>query len=109
MQAQGGVQGFRPPRRDAPPAPVELLEKLFADAEAALWTVDFFKSRQTESVMRTLREIIRRADPDAREAGFLRAMAIEVVKYVRRIGGLPPEGDPRDFREADPAQNPPRR
>jgi TrmH family RNA methyltransferase len=109
MQAQGAAQSFRPPRRDAPPAPVELLEKLFADAEAALWTVDFFKSRQTESVMRTLREIIRRADPDAREAGFLRAMAIEVVKYVRRIGGLPPEGDPRDFREADPAQNPPRK
>jgi TrmH family RNA methyltransferase len=109
MQAQGAAQGFRPPRRDAPPAPVELLEKLFADAEAALWTVDFFKSRQTESVMRTLREIIRRAEPDAREAGFLRAMAIEVVKYVRRIGGLPAEGDPRDFREADPAQNPPRR
>ncbi len=109
MQAQGAAQSFRPPRRDAPPAPVELLEKLFADAEAALWTIDFFKSRQTESVMRTLREIIRRADPDAREAGFLRAMAIEVVKYVRRIGGLPPEGDPRDFREADPAQNPPRR
>ena len=106
MQAQGAAQSFRPPRRDAPPAPVELLEKLVADAEAALWTVDFFKSRQTESVMRTLREIIRRADPDAREAGFLRAMAIEVVKYVRRIGGLPPEGDPRDFREADPAQNP---
>lgn len=109
MAAEGAGQGFRPPRRDAPPAPVELLEKLFADAERALWTVDFFKSRQTESVMRTLREIIRRADPDAREAGFLRAMAIEVVKYVRRIGGLPPEGNPRDFRESDPKQNPPPR
>ncbi|HEX2206463.1 MAG TPA: TrmH family RNA methyltransferase [Longimicrobium sp.] len=106
MEAVGGAQGFRPPRRDAPPASIELLEKLFVDAEAALWTVDFFKSRQTESVMRTLREIIRRADPDAREAGFLRAMAIEVVKYVRRIGGLPPEGHPRDFRESDPRQGP---
>lgn len=87
MAAEGREQTFRPPRRDAPPAPVELLEKLFTDAERALWTVDFFKSRQTESVMRTLREIIRRADPDAREAGFLRAMAIEVVKYVGRMGG----------------------
>jgi hypothetical protein len=30
------------------------------------------------------------------------------VKHARRTGALPPEGDPRDFREADPAQNPPR-
>jgi TrmH family RNA methyltransferase len=108
MQAQGAAQSFRPPRREAPPARIELLEKLFEDAEAALWTVDFFKSRQPESVMRTLREVVRRADPDAREAGLLRAISIEVVKYVRRIGGLPPEGHPRDFREADPAQNPPK-
>lgn len=108
MQAQGADQTFRPPRREAPPARIELLEKLFEDAEAALWTVDFFKSRQSESVMRTLREFVRRADPDAREAGLLRAIFIEVVKYVRRIGGLPPEGDPRDFREPDPAQNPPK-
>jgi TrmH family RNA methyltransferase len=107
MEAQGRDQAFRPPRREAPPARIELLEKLFEDAEAALWTVDFFKSRQAESVMRTLREVVRRADPDAREAGLLRAISIEVVKHARRTGALPPEGDPRDFREADPAQNPP--
>jgi TrmH family RNA methyltransferase len=108
MEAQGRDQAFRPPRREAPPARIELLEKLFEDAEAALWTVDFFKSRQAESVMRTLREVVRRADPDAREAGLLRAISIEVVKHARRTGALPPEGDPRDFREADPAQNQPR-
>lgn len=108
MEAEGGDQAFRPPRREAPPARIELLEKLFEDAEAALWTVDFFKSRQAESVMRTLREVVRRADPDAREAGLLRAISIEVVKHARRTGALPPEGNPRDFREADPAQNPPR-
>lgn len=108
MEAEGGDQAFRPPRREAPPARIELLEKLFEDAEAALWTVDFFKSRQAESVMRTLREVVRRADPDAREAGLLRAISIEVVKHARRTGALPPEGNPRDFRQADPARNPPR-
>jgi TrmH family RNA methyltransferase len=87
MVAEGRDQAFRPPRRDVEPAPVELLERLFTDAERALWAVDFFKSRQTESVMRTFRELVRRADPDAREAGFLRAMAIEVVKYVGRMRG----------------------
>jgi tRNA C32,U32 (ribose-2'-O)-methylase TrmJ len=59
---------------------------LFADLERALWAIDFFKTRQTESVMRTLRELVRRADVDAREAGFLRAIAIEIVKYLKRRG-----------------------
>jgi tRNA/rRNA methyltransferase len=112
MAAIGGTQAFRPPRRGiAPPAPVQLLEKLFEDAESALWAVDFFKSRQTGSVMRTLRELVRRADPDTREAGFLRAIAIEVVKHVERLGGTerpPPRqgGEGADRREDVPEAGP---
>jgi tRNA/rRNA methyltransferase/tRNA (cytidine32/uridine32-2'-O)-methyltransferase len=102
MAAEGTAQAFRAPRRDAPPADVAALERLFDDTERALWAVDFFKARQTETVMRTVRELVRRADPDMREAGFLRAIFIEVVKYVRRIGGLPPEGEPRDVRSPGP-------
>jgi len=75
---------FKQPRRDSVPATVELLEKMFEDLERALWTIDFFKSRQTEGVMRTLRGIIHRAELDAREASFLRAVAIEVRKYFER-------------------------
>src|SRR5690606_5738324 len=82
MAAAGAEQAFKEPRRDAPPAGVQLLEQMFADVERALWTVDFFKSRQTESVMRTIRELAHRADLDVREASFFRAVAIEVVKYV---------------------------
>jgi TrmH family RNA methyltransferase len=96
MVAEGMSQPIRPPRREVEPAPIELLERLFTDAEKALWAVDFFKSRQTESVMRTYRELIRRADPDAREAGFLRAMAIEVVKYVGRMRGGAGEAEGAD-------------
>lgn len=92
MAAAGQEQGFKPPRRDAPPPTVELLEVLFADAERALWAIDFFKTRNTESVMRTLRELVRRADVDMREAGFLRAIAIEVVKYLRRAGAYDERG-----------------
>ncbi len=94
MAAEGERQPFRDPRRTAPPAPVSLLEEFFADAERALWAVDFFKTRQTETVMRTVRELTRRAEPDQREAGFLRAVAIEVVKYLRRKGVVHPEGGP---------------
>ncbi|HEX2202604.1 MAG TPA: TrmJ/YjtD family RNA methyltransferase [Longimicrobium sp.] len=100
MEAEGRAQAFRPPRRVAPPPTVEFLEVVFADMERALWGVDFFKTRNTESVMRTLRELVRRAEVDHREAGFLRAIAIEVVKYLQRRGvyeprggaGAPPEG-----------------
>jgi tRNA C32,U32 (ribose-2'-O)-methylase TrmJ len=58
---------------------------MFVDVERALWTIDFFKSRNTESVMRTLRELGHRADLDQREAGFVRAIAIEVGKFVGRM------------------------
>jgi TrmH family RNA methyltransferase len=86
MAAAGATQEFRPPRRTAPPPSIEFLEIVFRDLERALWAIDFFKTRNTESVMRTLRELVRRADVDHREAGFIRAMAIEVIKYLKRAG-----------------------
>jgi TrmH family RNA methyltransferase len=85
LAAHGEDQPFKEPRRSAPPALVQQLEEMFTDAERALWSVDFFKSRQPESVMRTIRSLAHRADLDAREAGFLRAIAIEVVKHVERL------------------------
>lgn len=100
MAAEGAVQPFRDPRRVAPPATTAQLEQVFADAERALWSVDFFKTRVAESVMRSLREIVRRADPDGREASLLRAMFIEVVKFLGRNGIAPPDlPPPGSFRE----------
>jgi len=76
---------FKAPRREGPPATVDDLERLFADAEAALRGIDFFKTRQVDGVMRTLREVLHRTPLDQREAKLLRAMAIEVVKYGERL------------------------
>ena len=76
---------FKAPRREGPPATVDDLERLFADAEAALRAIDFFKTRQVEGVMRTLREVLHRTPLDQREAKLVRAMAIEVVKYGERL------------------------
>jgi tRNA (cytidine32/uridine32-2'-O)-methyltransferase len=90
LAATGAAQEFKPPRRIAPPAPIELTEQMFADAEQALWSIDFFKTRQTESVMRTLRALLQRTDLDAREAGFLRAVFIEIQKFIERT--RPKEG-----------------
>jgi tRNA/rRNA methyltransferase/tRNA (cytidine32/uridine32-2'-O)-methyltransferase len=76
---------FKPPRRRAGPAAVDELERLFADIERALTSVEFFKKRNPETVMRTLRDVVHRIPLDEREAKLFRAMAIEVVKYGERL------------------------
>ncbi len=76
---------FKSPRRVGAPATVENLERLFTDVAAALTAIDFFKTRQSEGVMRTLREVVHRVPLDEREAKLLRAMAIEVAKYGERL------------------------
>jgi tRNA/rRNA methyltransferase len=76
---------FKPPRRRAEWSRVEDLERLFGDAERALDAIDFFKTREREHILRTLREIGHRVPLDQREAKLLRAIAIEVVKYRERL------------------------
>jgi TrmH family RNA methyltransferase len=90
----GGALPLKPPRREAPPATSEQLEELFGDWHRALWAIDFFKTRRSESVMRSFREFVFRADLDGREASLIRAMGIEVTRYLQRVGaplaGSPP-------------------
>jgi tRNA/rRNA methyltransferase/tRNA (cytidine32/uridine32-2'-O)-methyltransferase len=57
---------------------------LFADAYRALEAIAFFKTRNEEHVMRSLRSLIYRAEPDGRETDFLRAMSIEVLRTIDR-------------------------
>jgi TrmH family RNA methyltransferase len=84
--ARGGESlPIKPPRNQADPATSAQLEELFADWTRALWAIDFFKTRRSESVMRSFREMVFRADPDGREASLLRAMGIEVVRYLERL------------------------
>jgi TrmH family RNA methyltransferase len=93
--ARGGeAPPLKPPRRAAGPATAGQLEQLFTDWHQALWAIDFFKTRRSESVMRSFREFVFRAELDGREASLVRAMGIEVVRYLRRVGaplaGRPP-------------------
>jgi tRNA (cytidine32/uridine32-2'-O)-methyltransferase len=93
----GEDQPLKRPRKDTPPATAAQLEELFADWRRSLWAVDFFKTRRSESVMRSFREIVHRAGLDGREASLMRAMGIEVVRYLERAGipvGVPPVADP---------------
>jgi TrmH family RNA methyltransferase len=78
-------RAFKAPRRASEPVTVEELERLFVDVARALQAIDFFKTRNADGVMRSMREIAHRAPLDAREAKLLRAMAIEVTKYGERL------------------------
>jgi TrmH family RNA methyltransferase len=78
-------RAFKAPRRQAGAATVEEIERFFVDAEQALQAIEFFKVRDREHIMRTVREIVHRVPLDEREAKLLRAMAIEVVKYRDRL------------------------
>jgi TrmH family RNA methyltransferase len=76
----------RPKRRSKSADSRDMLA-LFEDSRRALETIEFFKKRNAPIVMRTLRAVLRRAEPTAREAGLLRAMAIEVRKFFdRKLG-----------------------
>jgi tRNA/rRNA methyltransferase len=73
-----------PAARRLPPATNAQLEGLFGVAEQALWDVAFFKTEQAERMMRTLRDLIHRANPDTQEAALLTAMAREISHFARR-------------------------
>lgn len=85
LAAGDATRPRRPPRKDAPPAAAEELERYYADAERALEAIDFFKTRYREHVLRSLRSLVMRSDPNARELSLLRAMAIEVTKKLERV------------------------
>ena len=85
LAAGDATRARKPPRKDAPPAEQVELERFHADAEAALWAIDFFKTRYPEHVLRAVRSLTARADPNSRELSLLRAMAIEVVKNLERV------------------------
>lgn len=84
LAAATATRSLAPPRKDAPPATSDQYEQLFGDVERALASIEFFKTRQTEHIMRTARSLAFRARPDAREISLVRAMAIEVVRFLER-------------------------
>lgn len=88
--AAGGEEGHLPRgRRSTRPATVEELENTYAALEAGLRRIEFFKAREPPAILRTIRTLVSRAEPDLQEAGILRAIGFEMVKYFERD----PEGE----------------
>ena len=69
-------------RRATEPATSAELEETYAVLERGLDRIAFFTRRAPEGVMRTLRTIIARAEPDTQEAGILRAVGYEIKRYA---------------------------
>jgi TrmH family RNA methyltransferase len=74
------------PTHERVPAGAAQLEELFVATEQALWSIEFFKAHLAGGIMRSLRTLVYRAAPDVREAGLLRAIAMETLNYLRRTG-----------------------
>lgn len=88
QRAGGEDQAYRPARHAAPAAPSALLEELFADLERALDAIEFLKSRSRTTTLRSLRVALYRARLSVREASLLRAVVIEVRRFLHRKGVL---------------------
>jgi tRNA/rRNA methyltransferase len=101
QRAGGQEQVYRPARRRSVAAPSALFEDLFADLERALSAIEFFHSRSRTSTMRSLRVALYRARLDVSEASLLRAVAIEVRRFLRRRGVLSEVGPVGATRPAD--------
>lgn len=84
LRVAGGEPPRKPPRRTAPRASQEELERLFADAERALAAIEFFKTRNPTAIMRTVREVTHRTPLDAREVALIRAMCFELMRALAR-------------------------
>jgi TrmH family RNA methyltransferase len=75
---------LRGPRKEAPPPTTELFERYFNEIHQALDAIQFFKTRYPEHIMRSIRAITYRATPDDRELSLLRAIALEMVRFLER-------------------------
>lgn len=81
----GGREELPKGRRATRPPTQEELEETFAALEDGLHRIEFYKARKPEAVMRTLRTIVTRAEPDKREAKLLAAIGYEIRNYLERV------------------------
>ena len=89
VAAANASRTIAPPRKDAPPATSAQYERLFTDVERALAGLEFFRTRNAELILRTVRSLAFRATPDAREIELLRAMALETLRALDRSHSNP--------------------
>jgi TrmH family RNA methyltransferase len=86
LAAGDATRWIAPAKKSAPLPTAEHFELAYADIERGLAAIEFFKTRNVELIMRSVRSLLFRGKPDARELSLVRAMGIEVVRYLERTG-----------------------
>ena len=71
-------------RRSTRPPTAQELEEMYAALEEGLERIEFYKARAPQSILRTLRTLISRAEPDLREARLVQAIGFEIGNYLDR-------------------------
>lgn len=70
--------------RVSPPATREEMERMYEALRQGLERIEFSKGRETGAVLRTLRTLLDRAEPNRREARLLQAIGFEIGHYLDR-------------------------
>ncbi len=70
-------------QRDAEPATIDQLERMFDHFEQALTDIDFFKGRPYGHLMQRIRRLFHRANLDIREVMILRGILAEAQRMAR--------------------------
>ncbi len=76
------------PKHAAGAPTMQEFELTFQDAAKALEALAYFKTRNAEHIMRALRAIVFRAEPDQKELLLLRTASIEVLRTIERESRL---------------------
>mgnify|MGYP002780141911 FL=1 len=86
LHVANGERLRRVPKRRtvAPPPTVEEREYAMLRIERALHAIAFLDTREPELVLRSVRALIGRAEPNRRELAMLQAMAVEVERTIER-------------------------
>jgi TrmH family RNA methyltransferase len=85
LASQGEGHSLPKGKRSVGAAAHDELEAMFVALENGLERIEFFKSRAADSVMRTFRTLLSRAEPDRQEAGLVKAVGFEIGHYLDRL------------------------
>lgn len=84
LAADAAPQALPRGRRANRPASSAELEQMYAALRSGLGRIEFFKAREPDSIIRTLRTLLGRAEPDLREARLVQAIGFEIGHFLDR-------------------------
>ncbi len=87
LAAQDELEELPKGRRATRPPTQEEMEQMYDALQDGLGRIQFFKARKPAAVMRTLRTILARGEPDLRETRLLAAIGFEIGHYIDRNAG----------------------